>query len=199
MHQAWLLEGGWREGSEPLTPQPAGTGTCTKSSHPKGHDCRGSFPPSWCRLQQSWEWSPQYLSSRITFPCPTAVHGGHFGQEWGLCQGTEHPMLLQSNTSLVTCIPEAWLETQPWGRPSPCKSVGAIPHLAVFPPAAVGCTAWTEQGRGLILLSLLDFNWKRICLWLNFLSCLSWSLVDQKKCKLKENILDVSDFKVEHE
>lgn len=80
----------------------------------------------------------------------------------------------------------------------PCESVGAIHHPTALHPAATGHTAWTKQDRRLILLSLLDFNWKAICLWLNFLSCLSQSLVDQKKCKLKENILDVPGFKVEH-
>lgn len=199
MHQDWLLEGGWRGGSEALTPQPAGAGRCTKSSYPKRHGCRGFFPPLWCPLQQSSGWSSQYLSSGVTFPWPTAVFWGHYGQEWVVCQGKEHPMLLLRNSSLVTCIQQAWLEPWPWGRLSPRKPAGVIRHPAGFPPGTTGRAAWTEQGRGLILLSLLDFNWKGICLWLNFLPCLSWSLVDQKKCKLKENILDVPDFKVEHE
>lgn len=69
-------------------------------------------------------------------------------------------MLLQRNSSLVTCIQQARSEPQPWGRPSTHKPVGVIHYPAALPPGVAGCTAWTEQGRGLIPLSVLDFNWK---------------------------------------
>lgn len=165
---------------------------------PKGMWLQMLLSPSLMPLPQSLGWSPQYLSSGITFPCPTAVHRGHFGQEGVVCQerstpccsrGTHHQWPAssrhdRSHSSGGDPLPVSW------GCDSPPCSVS---------PGATGCAPWAEQGRGLILQSLLDFNWKRIYLWLNFLSCLSWSLVDQKKCKLKENILDVPDFKVEHE
>lgn len=74
----------------------------------------------------------------------------------------------------------------------------------MFLVGTTGYIAWTEQGRRLILLSLLDFNWKGICLWLNFLSCLSQSLVDQRNANwrrifwmcliLKLNMINLSSL-----
>lgn len=92
---------------------------------------------------------------------------------------------LQENTMgwfVRHCIEISVSKQSSSSSPTPQKSINTDNKWAPYPVGA----AWPELERGLILLSLLDFNWKGICLWLNFLSCLSWSQVDQMKCKLKE-------------
>lgn len=181
--------GRWRKGSELLTPQPAGTGRCTRSSHSKGSVCRSSFPPNppppltlsaKCKAQNIWAY--------LFYVCLLGLRA--FEQK----QGDDREKFTPGDLHTAATINSVTLRATLF----PCESVGAIHHPTALRPAATGHTAWTKQDRRLILLSLLDFNWKGICLWLNFLSCLSQSLVDQKKCKLKENILDVPGFKVEH-
>lgn len=142
-------------------------------------------PPPWWPLQQS---AKPKISGHIF---SMSVCWG-----WGLLSKIR--VMPKRNSPLGTCTQQPRSTLWPWGPLSRRESVGAIHHPTALRPAATGHTAWTKQDRRLIFLSLLDFNWKGICLWLNFLSCLSQSLVDQKKCKLKENILDVPGFIVEH-
>lgn len=159
MQQDWVLEGGWSKGSESLTPQPADTSRCTKSSHPKEFSWRRSFPLPWFPLQKSSGRSPQFPSSGIT-PCVLLLYVRGISSMSGLyAKARSYPMLLQRNSSLVTCIQQAWLEPQPWEKPPPRKPVCAVCYLSVFPS---GAAAWIEQGRGLILLPLQEFNWKGI-------------------------------------
>lgn len=140
-------------------PQPAGAGRCSKSSHPKGPSWRGSFPLPGFPLQKSSGWSPRFLSSGMAF----------------------HILLLYvrgiSNTSVLCArarnIPYSSRGIHHWwpassshdwshshGRsPSLHEPVCAVCHLSVFLSGAAACL---EQGRGLMLLSLQEFNWKGI-------------------------------------
>lgn len=187
MHSAWML-GGDDEGSELLTPQPAGTGRCTRSSHSKGSVCRSSFPPN----------PPPHWPFQQSAKPKISGHIFSMSVCWGWGLLSKSRVMTERNSPLGTCTQQPRSTLWPWGPLSFHASLWVQFITPQHCPAATGHTAWTKQDRRLILLSLLDFNWKGICLWLNFLSCLSQSLVDQKKCKLKENILDVPGFKVEH-
>lgn len=158
MWKSWMLERRWREGPESLTPQPAGTGRCSKSTHPKGCSWRGSFPHPWFHLQKSSGWSPQFLSSGMTSHVLLLYVRG-ISNTSGLYARARSIPCCSRGTHPVICIQQAWLEPQPGERPPPREPVCAICHLSVFLSGAAACV---EQGRRLILLSLQEFNWKGI-------------------------------------
>lgn len=153
-----MLERGWREGPESLTPS-CWQWQMLQKHPPKGKQLKGFLSPSMFLTSEKLRVKPTISELWNEFPCPVAVCEGHFKHKWVPCQGKIYPMLLQRNSSVVTCMQQEWLEPQPWERPPPHEPVCAICHLSVFPS---GAAAWVEQGRGLILLSLQEFNWKGI-------------------------------------
>lgn len=153
--------GCWRGDEEksqsPLTPQPAGTGRCSKSKHPPTQrdtvvEVPFPVPKSPFREAQGEAhnfWTLEWL------PMSCCCMWGAFQTQVGCMpgQGISH------------AAPEEFMQWPASSRHDWSHSHGlhepvcAICHISVFPS---GAAAWLEQGRGLILLSLQEFNWKGI-------------------------------------
>lgn len=148
-----MLERGWREGPESLTLQHAGAGRCSKTPSQRDAVEQVPFPVPWFPLQKNPGWSPQFLSSRMTSHVLLLYVRGISNTRGLYARGRNIPC----------CSRNHWWPAS--SRHDLSHSHGRHPlpmslcHLSMFPS---GDAAWIEQGRGLILLSLQEFNWKGI-------------------------------------
>jgi len=76
-------------------PPPADTGRCTKSFHPKGHGCRGLFPPPWMPPSAKLGLKPTISELWHIFFMPHCCTWGAFGARVGCLprQGASHAAL----------------------------------------------------------------------------------------------------------